>query len=228
MNGKIALFLCVLVVGSLPVALGQEAIPTPKPVEPPAPGGREYRPNEKYTPLDAGQDAYKRAEGERRWAVDRQLTVEQNIRDYNTWRYYNWGSPYFNQYASPYAAPYIDAPRIGWRIRRNIAARIGTLGPPLPSVLSPDARYGYNYLPYTKQPIGHEKIWTSPNSYIYKPRYTPPNKPPATIGEPPQPPPAQPQPAPVAQPPTAGSENALPPPTYNPANRPQPSGPREF
>ncbi len=216
MSSRIVLFLCGVVVG-LPMALGQEAIPTPRPVEPPAPGGREYRPNEKYTPLDAGQDAYKRGEEERRWAVDRQLQVQQNIRDYNTWRYYNWGVPYFSPYSSPYVPP-----RIGRRIRRRVAA----WERPWPSPVSPDAIYGYNYIPFTKQPIGHEKIWTGPNSYIYKPRYTPPDRPPATIGEPPEPPVTQPTPA--AGPHAAGSENVLPPPTYNPASRPQPPGPREF
>jgi hypothetical protein len=27
------------------------------------------------------------------------------------------------------------------------------------------------YYPYAVQPLGHEKIWTGPNSYIYKPLY---------------------------------------------------------
>jgi len=238
---RITLYIVVaFLFGLASAAVAQERVPAPVPsgtadpaaspahLIPPAPGGRQYQPDAKYTPLDAGEDAYRRAEAQRRWAIDRQLTVEKNVRDYNTWKYYNWGN--FNRFAQPFVDAFAP-PRVAWRIRRGAARRAacGPVPPPFyPSPVSPDAPLGYNYLPFRSQPVGHEKTWTSPNSYIYKPVYTPPNRPQATIGNTPPPgaaavapPTTVPPPAPAAR-----SENPLPQQPLNPANRP--SGPREF
>lgn len=151
-------------------AFGQES-PHPTeviPAPPAAPGGtpRTYRPDAKYGPLAAGQDAYQAAEAERRWAINRQLGIIDSARWYNAW--------------SPYVRPY------------------GL----------------YPYCPWLRQPIGHEEIWTGPNSYIYHPRRTAPEvapdaPTPAAPATPPAPTPIIPAPEKVPAPPAE-------------------SGPREF
>jgi len=205
-----------LVVG--PAWSQQEVIPAPAPSGPVAPDGKPYRPNATYDSLQAGQDAYQRGEEERRWAIDRQLQVEQNIIDYNVWSYYNWGMPHFYGYGNPYVGMYAP-PEVGFRLRRAFA-RWGYWPPLYPTPLSPDSVYGYQYRPFAKQPIGHEKIWTGPNSYIYKPRYASPEPPPGPPAFQPAPPPGAPMPA--------SPPGAQPPAIVNPPNAPVPAGPREF
>ena len=75
--------------------------------------------------------------------------------------------------------------------------------------------YAYPYYPWMRQPIGHEEIWTSPNGYIYRPRYASPKE------VPDDPMPA----APPAPTPASAHKPAVAP---KPAPPPAESGPREF
>jgi hypothetical protein len=69
---------------------------------------------------------------------------------------YGVGNPTAYRYAAPYIAAYVP-PAIAGRILDRLA--FGPLAASSP------------YPPYSNQPIGHEKIWTSPNSYVYRPLY---------------------------------------------------------
>lgn len=191
-------------------ALGQDARPPAEKPPAPAAATRQVRPNETYDPLHAGQDAYQLGEQQRRRAINRQLWLWDEIKRYNTWiGCYAPSLPEIYAYGSPRAA------------RRASRYGFGPLFTPWPLV--PGDVYGYPYYPWVKQPIGHEKIWTGPNSYIYLPRYAPPAN---AQGTPARAAPA-PTPATVPQPPPRGA----PPANLAPERIPTPpveSGPREF
>jgi hypothetical protein len=131
-------------------------VSAPSPSQPPL-----RRPT--YDSLDAGQDAYRAAEADREAAIQRQLQTQDEIRWYNTWGpdYNFWPPP---PSISPYNAP--------WGYPR--AYRGGFHGPP-PWAWR-DA-YKPGYPDGVRQPTGHEKIWTSPNGYIYRPLYDQPDRP---------------------------------------------------
>jgi len=158
------LLVAVLYVGTTAVA--QETSGTPE-VVPAPPGTQPYRPEAKYDSLDAATDAHKMAEQQRRWAVDRQLRVLNGLKWYNA-----WGAPYVHRFALPYINAYAP-PRAAERARGELRRlETGEVWGPRPGVRRDII--GDPYRPWIKQPIGHEKTWTGPNSYIYEPRYTPP------------------------------------------------------
>ena len=132
--------------------------------------GRPYQPHAEYSTLDAGRDALKRAEKRRRYETDRQIQVRKNVMNYQAWYNWYWGTAYPLYGGVPWYQGYLG--EYGRWPSCSMPCRIpGCWMAPWPSPLSPDAVYGYNYLPYATQPVGHEKVWTSPNSYIYKPKY---------------------------------------------------------
>lgn len=169
-----------LVVGHSVSVQGQtsEAIPTPPPSSPapaPAPSSTPATvpPNATYTPLDAGRDAYARGEAERSSALDRQLRVENDVRWFNS-----WAGPFGGTTRVEVRTP--SSPWLGsraYRIPSPYEYPSAVLPPPLftPWPLVSGGIWGYPYYPWASQPIGHERIWTSPNGYIYGPRYAEPS-----------------------------------------------------
>jgi hypothetical protein len=148
----------------LATAGAQEAtLPQPAPLRP----REQYRPGMTYDSLQAGQDAYRAAEADRQAAIQRQLRIQDEIRWYNTWApgYESWPTlPEIYAYGA----------RRAFRptYRYGNAGYYGPLFEPWPRV--PGDIYGYPYYGSVRQPTGHEKIWTSPNGYIYRPTYDPP------------------------------------------------------
>jgi hypothetical protein len=202
--------LAIILAASIAVPAGAQSTSAP---------AQRDRGVETYDALQAGQNAYRAAEAQRQAAIDRQLQVQDEIRWYNSWAPGYGDGPTLTEiyaYGSPRA--YRRAQRQGY----------GPLFEPWPRV--PGDIYGSSYYGYVRQPTGHEKIWTSPNGYIYRPRY---DRPPSS-GEPALPaivppasrapsrgvPPAPPGGAtPIPPPPTPG---VVPPPSVNSA------GPREL
>jgi hypothetical protein len=162
----------------------------------------------------AGQDAYSLAEQQRREAiVNQRLLVEQA-----RWYPYN----YFG-YAYPSYYPrkaYRQAVRYGY-------AGYAPMYPPMTRGPS-DFLLGYPYYGAAKLPVGHEKIWTSPNGYIYRPLYPQSAAPHAAQSRrlptdaPQVKPPEPPKPAPAAE---AAKPNQAAEPIPAPPSEP---GPREF
>lgn len=151
-----------------------------------------YHPGETYDSLQAGRDAYLDAEAYRRAALGRQIMLEDQILAENTW-------------ADP-----MD------KYRPISPETFGPLYLPWPRV-SNDI-YGAAYYGIVRQPIGHVKIWTGPQSYIYKPIYA---SPPNDVRRSPRP---MPGPA-VAKGPSA--ESSRPPrPHYSPGQASVPPPPR--
>ena len=190
--------------------------PAPRPELP-----QQYYPRFTYGPLEAAEEARRRAEETGREAVNRQLQLADDIRGMNTWA----PTPY--RASLPYIYGY--APRAARRVERAFERRVDPVFTPWPRV--PGDIYGYPYYPSVKQPIGHEKIWTSPNSYVYRPKYAPSTPQPAR--------PAAPAPTPARRPPQADppptatmpvEPEVLPPGTPEPIPLPPPvrGGPREF
>ncbi len=180
--------------------------------------GAADRPTQVYSPLDAADDSYQYAEQRRREAIARQVEMME----------------YARQPRVVVPVPYVDVtalpvhPGAARRALRRAYSQslryphwpgygvvIGAgPRPPLPYVGA------MPYYPPVRQPQGHERIWTGPNSYVYRPIYPEPFYPAPTEamrqpsapweqpGEPQtQPTPAQPQtptPAPqIPEPPTA-------------------------
>ncbi len=209
-------------------------------------------PPAKYDSLDAGRDAYLRAEAQRREAIARQLAGNAYAPShiFPLGMYLRLGPVY--AYLPPagrrayqaYAPAIITAPPYG---APYYAARIGPwLG--LRAALSP-------YADRVQQPLGHVVTPTGPNGYIYRPYYKEDLQPKPPLGPPevavpwlpgpqsvaPQqavPQPAAPQPPvpqpPVPQLPLPSPEATIVPPGALPAaieRVPAPqaeSGPREF
>jgi len=193
----------VAAIGVASPANGQEApraapevIPAPAP-SPPAPEAdpssarapRAVRTPETYDSLQAGRDAHAMAERQRREAIDRQLQTIEDVQWYNAWYddwYDAWGRPYARRYALPYIYGYAP-PFAASRAHRAIEG-YAPAPPFTPWPYVPGDIYGYRYAPRVEQPLGHEKVWTGPNSYIYRPRYTePPAEVPPAAPEPPEP-----------------------------------------
>jgi hypothetical protein len=151
--------------------------------------------------VPAGQDAYSQAEQQRREAIayQRQLVEQARLNYYNYLYSYNLRK----------------AARQAWRY--------GYVPLYPPSTRSPsDFLLGYPYYGAAKLPVGHEKIWTSPNGYIYRPLYQQPPPPPApTASQSHRQPPEAPQANPPPPPKPAPQPEAIPAPPSEP-------GPREF
>ena len=160
-----------------------------------------------YNALQAGQDAYQAAEAERRAAIDRQRSLIEQMKWYNTWAYRGYAPTLIDIYAYRYAPyGYSYSPRRAYR--QAIRYGYSPVFQPWPRV--PGDIYGYPYYGAARQPAGHEKTYTSPNGYVYRPLYENP--------PPPQPPPG---PPPQPQPRIDGSPESIPAPPSEP-------GPKEF
>jgi len=191
MAGRFSVVFCGLAAGILGVGLGPAWA-------------------QNYGPLDAAEEARIRADEDGQAATGRQLQLIDDIRWYNTWipTPYRPSLPYIYGYG-------YGPPGAASRAYRSGLDPVFTPWPRVPGDI-----YGYPYYGLVRQPIGHEKIWTSPNGYIYRPVYAPP------AGQAVAPRPAAPRayratPA-TPLPPAAGSPGqAAPPP-------PGESGPREF
>jgi hypothetical protein len=140
-----------------------EVVPTP-PAEPQRTA--VYAPRPQYDPIRAAEEAAERAEMAARAAIGRQMALVAAAPLYSPsivfpYRYPTpvvplaYGPPRAVRRAQrsldragvPYA---VYVPAVPWAARLSIAA-------PLP--------------PPVQQPLGHEKIWTGPNGYIYRPWY---------------------------------------------------------
>ena len=249
MGAKGAMLACLLGAVFSPRAHAQQAAgPEVIPVPPPEAQLPPVSPLAKYDSLDAGRDAYLRAEAQRREAIARQLAGNAYAPShaYPLGMYLRIGPVYaylpsagaraYRAYASPIitSLPY-GAP--------SYATRIGAW-PGLRALLSP-------YADHVEQPLGHVVTPTGPNGYVYRPYYKEdlqrsaagltaeanppaagvPANPPAPQVAAPQPPVPQP---PVPQPPAPAPAAANAPPAGQPAAAervaaPQPeSGPRMF
>jgi hypothetical protein len=190
-----------------------DVTPAPRPELP-----QQYYPRFTYGPLEAAEEARRRGEEAGRDAINRQLQLADDIRWMNTW------IPTPNRPSLPYIYGY-GVPRVARRAIERWADPVFTPWPRVPGDI-----YGYPYYSPVKQPIGHEKIWTSPNSYVYRPKYAPsttqPTRPTA-----PAPTPARPRMPPAAPPSTTApvEPEVLPPGIPEPIPVPPiPQGPREF
>jgi hypothetical protein len=217
--GVAALLLAFAVVGSSAQesAGPPDVTPAPRPELP-----QQYYPRFTYGPLEAAEEARRRAEEAGRDAVNRQLDLADDIRWMNTW------APTTYRDSLPYIYGY-GGPRVGRRVERAFERWVDPVFTPWPRV--PGDIYGYPYYAPAKQPIGHEKIWTSPNSYVYRPKYAPSSPQPARPTAP-APTPAR-CPPPPAAPPNATmpvEPEVLPPGAAEPIPLPSPlpRGPREF
>jgi hypothetical protein len=235
MDGKTRVSSCGLVIGILLTGIGPawtaegasgapELLPIPAPQETPPGASRQYPPQATHGPPQAGEDAYRMAEQSRRAAIDRQLQLQQDIQARNIW------APYVYRYALPYIYAYAP-PRVARRVHRELDRP--AVGPVLvPGPLVPGR---YPYSSSLQQPLGHEKIWMSPNGYVYRPRYpeptspapvptpaVPPAPPSGAVGSALRVPPGATLPASPA-PPAQGGPELIPAPPSEPA-----PGPREF
>jgi hypothetical protein len=157
-----------------------------------APAQQEvYHPGETYDSLQAGRDAFLDAEAQRRALIGRQIMVEDQIMQQNTWadpqnkyqpvRPESYGpilpkSPASRTLADVYAYPTDGGPVYYGGTPAPIPTSGYAAGAP---VFQPWPRvsndiWGAPYYGYVRQPIGHVKIWTSRLGYIYKPIYASP------------------------------------------------------
>ncbi|OHB70096.1 MAG: hypothetical protein A2V70_00455 [Planctomycetes bacterium RBG_13_63_9] len=195
------------------VALGQDAPARDRTRPIPLGGPQAPRAQNAYPSLEAAQDAYRAAEAQRRWAISRQLQMLEDLR-----------------YRNPWVAAFVPSPADfygyanRWTPRR--AYRDGFDARLTPSPYIPGPIAGYAYDPRRRQPIGHEKIWTGPNSYVYRPypapaRSSPPASTPASPVAHPTPAASHPQPERIPTPEPIPIREPIPTP-------PVESGPREF
>jgi hypothetical protein len=182
-----------------------------------------------YSGTQAAADSYRYAEQQRREAIDRQTSLNDQLSSHH------WREAYpYNYYARFWVAPPANyrypAPRLEVRAYRGIGASVSGAG------------YGsaaLSYLGQAPRALGYVETWLGPNRYNYRPLYGPPaaNPPPgsqpaalALSGSrvPPVPPPPQPEVVPPsAVPMIAGPIQPAGEPEALPAPPPQ-SGPREF
>jgi len=216
-----------VVVGALAVALivivgRTTALAEPEAVAPPAPEAIDSLPEPQfpnsYSPLDAGEEARKMAEKQRRAAIDRQLGLEAELRHYATLPRPIGTVPYVRPYASGFGAVYAypehRSARRAWKYERRYHHLYGYFPHPgyvyrgygYPNVYAPlPYLFGYPYVGHVDQPVGHKRIWTSPNGYIYRSVHPSDVKPPEpeksapAASQPPPEPPAEPIPAPPAE-----------------------------
>lgn len=153
-------------------ALAQNAPARPEPVPAPPPNGlaRQASAQPRYGPGQAGQDAYRMAEAERRWAVHRQLQLVQTA-----WWYSPWVAPYVPGTPPVYAyRPRRASRRWGIDVPRRMRGRAYRYGYPAVYAPWPSVAinvYRYSSYPWVRQPLGHETVWIGPNSYVYRPFY---------------------------------------------------------
>jgi hypothetical protein len=159
-------------------AAGPEVIPVPPPeaqLPPPSSTPPEAQlpppsstPPATYDALDAGRDAYLRAEAQRREAIARQLAGNAYAPShaFPLGTYLRIGPVYaylpsagVRAYRA-YAAPIVTSPPYG---APNYATRIGAW-PGLRALVSP-------YADRVEQPLGHVVTPTGPNGYVYRPYY---------------------------------------------------------
>jgi hypothetical protein len=150
-------------------AQSAEVIPGP----PPASAGSAY------PPQAASADAYRNAEEQRRSDISRQLQTNDRLSARAATAYGPYGEPYLVTPAPPApgaqhppADPYPGS-RVLTRIERLANSPLGaTLGALVPGGITVYRRPpGPQRVP---QPLGHEELWTSPNSYVYRPIYPAP------------------------------------------------------
>jgi hypothetical protein len=151
-----------------------------------------YHPGETYDSLQAGQDAFADAEAQRRAIIGRQLLIEEQIVQQNTWadpqdkyrpvRPESYGPILPKSHAGPTLADVYANPPAGGPVYYRgapggtAASPSGSAGTPVfqPWPRVPNDIWAAPYYGYVRQPIGHVKIWTGPLSYIYKPVYASP------------------------------------------------------
>jgi hypothetical protein len=151
-------------------------------------------------PTQLSRDSYTAAEQQRRAAIAEQLRLQGAVRGYYS------AIPYAFAARPPVVYVTPGAVRRAYRLGYWQAYRVGVdvYAAPAGGVV--------------QQPTGHEKIWTSPNGYVYRPRY---DLPPATTSPTT---PVAPLPPENLAPPAAGTV-PLPPIPEPPS---QPVGPKEF
>lgn len=139
-----------------------------------------YHPGETYDSLQAGHDAYLDAEAFRRAAIGRQLQLQEQIQLDNTWANpTNKYSPIRSESFGPIwprAVAGIGREGVYAFTRPDRPAYQDRWGVPFfetrPRV--PNNIFGAPYYGVVRQPTGYVKIWTGPQSYIYKPTYASP------------------------------------------------------
>ena len=181
MTGNLRAAVCALLGGLLswPICgtgLAQDVPARPEVLPAPAPTAvpQQDRPQVTYGPLQAGQDAYRMAEQERAWAVQRQLQLAQTAWWYPAWppAYVAGGAPIRGSGVYVYAPPRVGHPLVGRR-----AYRYGYWPAPQPWPYVPAGVYAYPYSAWVGQPTGYQQIWIGPNGYVYRPYYWPPAPP---------------------------------------------------
>ncbi|MFZ5831093.1 MAG: hypothetical protein ACOY3P_13465 [Planctomycetota bacterium] len=156
-----------------------------------------------YSPFDAARDSFELGEAGRQARLNNQLGLVETGRAYRM-----WGPVWPPVYGAYPAVVYsYGSPRALWRAQRETVFYPPAIVAPRPFLWSPTP---VAPLPgEVQQPIGHERIWTGPNSYIYKPLYPQPVSPAPMATAPAAQPQAQPQvegPA-LGPPPTNGAES---------------------
>jgi len=145
-----------------PIDMPAQAAPAPASPAVPAPAEQPRATVPRAVPRTA-PNPYEAAEQERRWAINRQMQIIDDIRRYNP-----WVAAYVPSAAELYT---MGAWRAGRRAYRYGYAPIYT-----PWAYVPGGVYTYGYYPRARQPSGHERITTGPNSYMYVPRYGQPSQ----------------------------------------------------
>ncbi len=137
-----------------------------------------------YGPIEAGQEAFERADTRRREAMDRQLGLNETLRAYADPGNYTVPSAdelYAYLPPRPPLPPPFWGPRRASRYAVQSSARYSTYYPyaafppygpvfgPWPYV--PGRIYGYPYLPRIPQPVGQVQIEIGPNKILSRPVY---------------------------------------------------------
>ena len=200
---RILLFATLIAFGTARVGLGQEFDAFDERAQF-VPGAAADRNAQVSSPLEAADEQYRLAEQRRRWAFDRQLELLDAMRQRQALA------------AAPYAGvPALPGYRAGARrvLRRRYAPPAALPWPEYGALIPwgdlPPLPHGFvppDY-PYVQQPIGHERIWTGPNSYIYRPLYAEPFEPAPVEPAPAEPEPLEPEP--VEPEPQPGSPREL-------------------
>jgi hypothetical protein len=139
-----------------------------------------YHPGETYDSLQAGHDAYVNAEAVRRAAIGRQLQLQEQIQRDNTWANsadkYSPIRPESFGPILPRAVAGIGREEIYALPRPDRQAYQDRPGLPLfePWPRVPNDIFSAPYYGVVRQPTGYVKIWTGPQSCIYKPTYASP------------------------------------------------------
>jgi hypothetical protein len=185
-----------------------------------------------YGPVEAGQEAYQRAEQERREAIARQLQTEDMV------AWYHSPPGYYRYPPLPPMAYVFDGRRAARYAYRPayVYPRSVPLGWFEAWPLVPGDIYGFPYLYRSPQPWGHQVIVIGPRTSLVRPLYeaTPKVSPRGTTAAPPAPEPSQPSPSKGAPPGSDRREVIPTPPAVEPgpAHRapsgPGEGGPREF